>query len=137
MTGAVMCVAGGLNATVQLDPSYAIADSTAGVTATATFTLETDGDIMSTTVTAGSVDLGDWLSNKAAAPGPFQARATLSVGDTPSGTLGSWVNLSTSPAWGLTQVAVGAKSCILTVEVGVGGVAYDSTSVQLDAERTS
>lgn len=137
MSGALafMIGAGGASATVTLGASYNVDDLTTGSAASASFSLESDGDII-TALSSGSTDQGDWLNPKSAAPGAYEARATLDSGDTPSGTLGSWVALSSTRTWGLSQVGIGAKSCVLTIEVGLGGVALDTTSVSMSVEQT-
>jgi hypothetical protein len=110
--------------------------STGGGSQTATYTLESDGDVMSNSTAFGPVDEGDWVTPKTSAPGTYEARATLDSGDTPTGTLGTWLALTSNRAWTLTQIATGSKEASLTVEIRKGsGSALASATITLYAER--
>ena len=103
---------------------------------TATYTLESDGDVMSDSSIFGPVDEGDWITPKANAPSDYEARATLDSGDTPTGTLGSWLALTSNRAWSLTQSTVGNKQAILTIEIRKGsGATLASATITLEAEQ--
>ena len=108
-------------------------------TQTATYTLESDGDVMSATTDGGSVDQGDWISPKASAPSDYEVQATLNAGTLTSGTTGSWLALSSNRSWTLGRVTVGvATQVTLTIEIRKGsGAVLASATVTLDAERTS
>jgi len=79
--------------------------------------------------------VGYWLtpqSNMSA----YEIRATLDSGDTPDGTLGSWLNLGSNQQWTLTPGgAPDTVSCTLTIEVRWTGnnVVQDSASFTLTA----
>ena len=106
---------------------------------TATYTLESDGDVVRATTPLGSSDIGDWIDPKASAPSDYEVQATLNAGTLTSGTTGSWVDLSSSPSWTLTRATVGAADQVdLTIEIRKGsGATLASATVTLDAERTS
>ena len=108
-------------------------------TQTATYTLESDGDVMSATTGGGSVDQGDWISPKASAPSDYEVQATLVSGTLSTGTTGSWLALSSNRSWTLQRVTVGvATQVTLTIEIRKGsGAVLASATVTLDAERTS
>ena len=75
---------------------------------TATYTLESDGDVIIATTVDGSLDAGDWISPKASAPSDYEVQATLNAGTLTSGTTGSWLALTSNRSWTLTRVVVGA-----------------------------
>jgi hypothetical protein len=108
-------------------------------TQTATYTLESDGDVMSATTDGGSVDAGDWIDPKANAPSDYEVQATLVSGTLSTGTTGSWLALSSNRSWTLQRVTVGvATQVTLTIEIRKGsGAVLASATVTLDAERTS
>ena len=106
-------------------------------TQTATYTLESDGDVMSATTGGGSVDEGDWIDPKASAPSDYEVQATLNSGTLTSGTTGSWLALTSNRSWSLQRVTVGAADTVdLTIEIRKGsGATLASATVTLDAER--
>lgn len=106
-------------------------------TQTATYTLESDGDVVTATTPGGSIDAGDWIDPKANAPSDYEVRATLNSGTLTSGTTGSWLALTSNRSWTLTRVTVGAANQVqLTIEIRKGsGAALASATVTLDAER--
>ena len=104
---------------------------------TATYTLESDGDVVRATTPLGSSDIGDWITPKASAPSDYEVRATLNSGTLTSGTTGSWLALTSNRSWTLTQATVGAADQVdLTIEIRKGsGATLASATVTLDAER--
>ena len=106
---------------------------------TATYTLESDGDVIIATTVDGSLDAGDWISPKASAPSDYEVQATLVSGTLSTGTTGSWLALSSNRSWTLQRVTVGvATQVTLTIEIRKGsGAVLASATVTLDAERTS
>ena len=104
---------------------------------TATYTLESDGDVVRATTPLGSSDIGDWITPKASAPSDYEVRATLNSGTLTSGTTGSWLALTSNRSWTLTQATVGAADPVdLTIEIRKGsGATLASATVTLDAER--
>lgn len=106
---------------------------------TATYTLESDGDVVTATTPLGSSDIGDWIDPKASAPSDYEVQATLNSGTLTTGTTGSWLALSSNRSWTLTRLTVGAATQVtLTIEIRKGsGAVLASATVTLDAERTS
>ena len=106
---------------------------------TATYTLESDGDVVTATTTLGSSDIGDWIDPKASAPSDYEVRATLNSGtlNVGSSATGSWLALTSNRSWGVTQIIVGAADQVdLTIEIRKGsGATLASATVTLDAER--
>lgn len=83
-----------------------------------------------------SASLGyDWVTPTSNAPN-YDVRATLVSGDTPSGTLNSWLPLSSSRSWSLTAVA-DAYACTLTIEIrdAATQTIRDTASVYLEVEN--
>lgn len=108
-------------------------------TQTATYTLESDGDVISATTDGGSVDEGDWIDPKANAPSDYECLATLNSGTLTSGTTGSWLALTSNRSWSLQKISIGQATQVdLTIEIRKGsGATLASANVTLDAERTS
>jgi hypothetical protein len=141
MTGIVMGAMGAVGAsapgTVTLGSSYNIVSTGSGVQS-ASFTLESDGDIISATTPGGSVDEGDWLNPKASAPSLYEVRATVTSGSLSSGTAGSWLALTSNRTWTRLDSSAGdgANVCVLTIEIRYnGGAVLDTSTVTLTAER--
>ena len=122
------------------EPLISLSNLTIGSTGagsqSASYTLESDGDVVATTTLFGASDQGDWVDPKAAAPGTYEVRATLNSGTLTSGTTGSWLALTSNRSWTLTQESVGAADQVdLTIEIRKGaGATLASASVTLDAE---
>jgi hypothetical protein len=115
--------------------------STGSGSQTATYTLESDGDVVTATTPLGSSDISDWIDPKASAPSDYEVKATLNSGTLNGGSsaTGSWLALTTNRSWGVTQIIVGvADTGDLTIEIRKGsGAVLASATVTLDAERTS
>lgn len=79
--------------------------------------------------------LGNWITPAAAAPGAYEVRATLNSGDTPTGTLATWLALTSDRTWELTQSGgAGTKTCELGIEIRLGAVVLATATVTLDVE---
>ena len=104
---------------------------------TATYTLESDGDVMSDSTIFSPVDEGDWITPKANAPSDYEVQATLNAGTLTSGTTGSWLALTSNRSWTLTQATVGAATQVdLTIEIRKGsGATLASATITLEAEQ--
>jgi hypothetical protein len=115
--------------------------STGSGTQTATYTLESDGDVVTATTDGGSVDAGDWIDPKASAPSDYEVQATLNAGTLTVGSsaTGSWLALTSDRSWSVRQTVIGvADTGDLTIEIRKGsGAVLASATVTLDAERTS
>ncbi|WP_287994291.1 hypothetical protein [Acidiphilium sp.] len=109
--------------------------SSGGSSQTAIYTLESDGDIVSSTTSFGNVDRGDWIDPKASAPDDYEVRATIVSGSLSAGTAGSWLPLTSSRTWNVSRDFAGVSSCTLTIEIRKGsGSTLDSATVELTAE---
>ena len=109
---------------------------------TATYTLESDGDVVTATTSGGSVDAGDWIDPKASAPSDYEVQATLNAGTLTFGSsaTGSWLALTSNRSWSITQIVNSGSSnaADLTIEIRKGsGATLASANVTLEAERTS
>jgi hypothetical protein len=97
-------------------------------TAVASLTMQSDGGVSGQGQT---VSVSDWWT---AAPdtgigADYQVLATVSSGDTPSGSLGSYVSLSTARSWALTSSG-GVKQCELDMSI------RDATTLQVKGNAT-
>lgn len=121
-------------ATITLDTSYSMYGTDGGFgSASASFALESDGDIIASEG-FGNVDVGDWISPKASAPGSYEVRATIVSGSLSSGTTGSWLALTSTRTWVVSRSSPGYSSCVLTIEIRLSGTVLDTTTVTLEAE---
>jgi len=135
VTGVLAALVGSSGPVITLDPSYNASHTTITPTpASASWTLESDGDIAKTG--AGAGDIGDWIAPKGAAPGSYECRATLNSGDTPSGTLGSWLALTSNRTWSHTTSGPGVLTCELLIEIRLGTTVLDSTTVTITVEES-
>ena len=130
MRGAAAC---GGEATVTLaasyEPSSAVLDPD---NASASFQLQSDGDIIS-----GAGDAGDWLLPKGAAPSDYEAKITMTSGTLTSGTTGSWLALSSTRTWTLNRNIVGTSTAQGTLEIRKGsGFTLASATITWTAEVT-
>ena len=81
--------------------------------------------------------LETWLTSGYTASN-YEVRATLQSGTTPSGTLGSWLALSSSREWSLNAVVPGTTvDCTLLIEIrnATTLVVVDSASIDLTSEK--
>lgn len=101
-------------------------------TALAAVTFESDGDVISTT-SVGAVDAGDWIAPKAAAPGTYEIMAHLESGSITTGTLDTWMALSSSRAWQIEQLVVGSTTAVLTISIRQGSTVLATGTVSLEA----
>lgn len=102
----------------------------------ATYQLNSDGKIYD-----DGVDIGSWVTPNASASA-YQAKAEI-VSGSPSGTFGSWLNLSTSRSWLVTRdgsfEGVGTSTAVITVEIRDTATATvrDTATITLQAELTT
>lgn len=102
---------------------------------TAGYALQNDGDVS----TANAGDIGDWIAPKSAAGADYEARATVLTGALTTGTTGSWLALSTTREWSVTQSGgAGTTECVLLIEIRAagGGSPLASAQVTLVANLT-
>lgn len=87
--------------------------------ATATISLENDGDIVETN-NGNAIDLGDWIAPKVGISG-YDVKATLLSGTLTSGTTGSNLNLGTTRSWSRAQTSVGSSSAQIRLDITRAG----------------
>jgi hypothetical protein len=127
---------------VTLEATYTVSDSTISPTnASASFQLQSDGDVARITVSTGgggTVDVGDWITPAAAAGANYEVRATVNSGSLTSGSTGTWLALSSTRTWSLDQTSLGTSACELLIEIRLTstGAVLDSTVVSLSAEKS-
>ena len=81
-------------------------------------------------------DISAWLTPQANM-GDYEIRATLSSGDTPAGTFGSWTSLATSQEWTLQNgTPATTLTCQVLIEIRWTGdnVVQDSATYTLTAQ---
>lgn len=103
----------------------------------ATYTLNTSG-IVQKSEGGSTTTLETWLLNGAA--GDYEARATVSSGDSPTGSaLSTWLALSSTRAWTLQDAVVDGipLTCVLLVEIRdvATNTVQTSASITLTSER--
>lgn len=117
----------------------ASSDAISPTNATATYRLDTTGDISATQGSNTIVDVGDWISPKGGASDSYEARATVTSGSLTSGTAGSWLGLGTQRVWTLTQnsAGTGPATCVFTLEIrrASDSVVLDTATITLQAEK--
>lgn len=102
-------------------------------TALARIDFESDGDITSV-VSTGSADAGDWIAPKGAAPGSYEIMAHQNSGTPVTGTLDTWQALSSSRSWSVEQLVVGSATANLTISIRLnGGSTLSSGTFTLEA----
>ena len=91
-----------------VDPS----DASAGIR------FRNDGQLQERVNGVYSVVADQWLRDlRTDAGNEYQIKVDLTSGSTPSGTLGTWIDLSSSPEWLISQTSTGSKSCTLAISV--------------------
>jgi hypothetical protein len=98
--------------------------------ATASYALESDGDIAT-----NLVDSGDWITPKAAAGADYECRATVVSGTFTSGTFGSWLALSSTRSWTLVRTTLGTSTASMLIEIrrASDGTVLDSATISFTA----
>lgn len=146
-----LLVGGGMKP-VNLDPhtiSGADFQAVNPSSATATFTLNSSGVAQATTSgsgsnpPAGTTNYNDeWM--RIGPNSAYEARATLVSGTLSSGTVGSWLVLSTTRSWSVTCSVGGGgghvqKDCTILVEIrdATTLVVIDSDNIALQSEANS
>jgi hypothetical protein len=148
MSGAMMAAAAAAAAMYKFKLTGGAVDAASAdpSDANATLRIDSDGSVYQT-VNGSTTQLNsstDWIRPAQFAPGgstPLaggtfnSVRATLQSGDTPSGTLDSWLDLGTDRSWALAQSEPGAKACSLLVEIRgePGGAVFASATYTLSA----
>lgn len=99
------------------------------------YQLENTGKVWSITTTSGSVLLEMWVNGSFSASN-YEAVATLVSGTLTGGTVGTAVNLSTTPDWYVQFSGVGTKTCTFDVIIrpAGGGTTLASARIILTAQ---
>lgn len=104
----------------------------APASALARLDFESDGDIVAIT-SVGSADQGDWITPKSAAPGLYEIMAHQDSGDPVTGTLDTWLALTSSRSWSLEQLVAGSATAALTISIRLGGAVLSTRAWGLEA----
>lgn len=104
-----------------------------GGPAVAGYTIKSNGEHSQKEGTSSDLN-PDWLNIGSGSD--YEVRVTVQSGSNPSGTLGSWLLLSSNHTWDLTQSSGGVKQSTIKIELRAAGVApvLDSTNCNLIAE---
>jgi hypothetical protein len=112
-----------------------VQDSNGG-TASVSYRLTNTGDIEWLSSIFGTQDIGDWISPKSGAPGSYEVRADLAPGSMAlsSGTVGSWLALTSSRTWTVERSFVGVSESTIDVQIRLGGTVLTTARITLYAE---
>lgn len=112
-----------------------IADSRGSGAAVAGYRLNTSG-VIESRLGAAYATIGQWLALGSA--GDYECFVTVNSGTLTLGTSGSWLALSSSCEWYVSQATVGVKTANITVQIrrASSGTVLDSATIDLEAERT-
>lgn len=117
--------------------AVSITDRTFGATGagdqTATYRLNSSG-IVERGINASYTTLETWLLGGSAAD--YETRATLVSGVITSGTLSTWLSLSTTEKWSVFATAGGSQSAVLTIEIRLAASPFtvlDSATITITA----
>lgn len=104
--------------TVTVQPQT-VSDNVPGASASSTYNLVNDGTATYSTLGGGSGSFpGEWVSPANSGNAAlYEARATLTSGTFTSGTAGSWLALSSTRSWNVTQGSAGTKTAVFTLEI--------------------
>lgn len=108
--------------------------SAGGGTVSATYTLESDGDIIRS-LSGSNTDIGDWSTPKNLAPSFYEAFVTPTSGSLSGGATGFWASLGSNQSWVVQQTVIGTKSCTFTIQIRSNGVILTSATITLTAEK--
>ncbi len=110
--------------------------SSPGPTATATYRLESDGDIGATEANNTVNDVGDWIAPKTNMAN-YECRADVTSGTLSSGTTGAWQSLSTTRTWTRINAGTGTIDAVFTLQIrrASDAVVVATASITLRAAR--
>jgi hypothetical protein len=122
------------NVVISISNESIFALSFAPDDATAAYRLNSNGQVESL-VNGSPTTLEQWCTPTSAA-GNYEARVTVTSGALSSGTTGTWLALSTSRTWSVTQSGAGSSFCSFTVEIRRTGTTtvLDSALIDLVAD---
>jgi hypothetical protein len=103
--------------------------------ASATYEVNSDGNIYHTTTEGGRTLAEDWRDWDT---GTYEVRATVTSGTLTSGTTGTWIAVTTNPTWNLTNTGIGVSTAQFTLEfralhMGVSMGVVDTATITLQA----
>lgn len=93
-----------------------IGSVTLGSQAIAILDVKNDGTEVKTNH-LGVIGTSDWMVPPTPALASNYEVRTTATGDTPTGTLGTWLSLGTTRSWSLGLSSAGSKSCVLSVSI--------------------
>lgn len=133
MTGAVIaCGATGDIHAITISDATVSKITVSPTAATATYSLQNDGDIESH---AG--DIGDWITPKDSFS-DYECQMAVVSGSLTSGTTGSYLGLGTTRTWTLTQSVIGTSQFVgtLTIRRASDLTVLDTATITINAEMT-
>lgn len=133
----IQMLMGGVSASsrVQVFSGYIIGIGSTVLASRALVEFNTDGTQYRQEGSAAKASMGSWL--KTGVVGDYQIRATLTSGTSPSGTVGSWLALSSTQTWSVsapsgTQVVT---ELLFEIRDAATSAVLDSATVILDSTR--
>ncbi len=128
----VMLVRGSSGGTpvLRLDDGTYTHDVIDPLDAAVDLSIDSSGSLTHTGDTGGSYA---WISG--GSPASYEVRAMATSGSVSTGTVGSWLPLSTTRSWSVERTTVGSKTVVLTVEIGLLGTstALETASISMSA----
>ena len=128
---------GGISASsrVQVFSGYIIGIGSTVLASRALVEFNTDGTQYRQEGSAAKASMGSWL--KTGVVGDYQIRATLTSGPSPTGTVGSWLALSTTRTWSASAPSGTQTITELLFEIrdAATSAVLDSATVILDSTR--
>jgi hypothetical protein len=102
--------------------------------ATSFYSLNTDGTVTYADSNGTGTLLENWVTPTSLAGAAYEARATkVSGNNLTSGTLGTWLPISSNLQWTLTRSSIGSLQTVLTIEIRRASdlIVLDSATVTL------
>jgi hypothetical protein len=81
----------------------------------------------------GSMMIGDWISPVSAAPGAYEVRADLESGAVDGSATGSWLALTSSRSWSVSEFS-NINQAALNVSIRLGGDTLATARIELTAQ---
>ena len=130
-------IGGAAQPRVSIGDEIIVDVTVAPTNASAGYSLTSAGVINEITVSGGTVSLGNWITPTVFAGAAYEVRATEVSGTVSTGTVGSWLALSSTRTWTRARVVAGSDSVVLTIEIrlAASGAVLDSATVTLTAEK--
>lgn len=122
MTGAIAALAA-----LKGGDTINLADMLLAATVYATYTLESDGDIVKNEDST-IVDMGDWITPKSRMT-DYEVRATIVSGSVEGGVTGSWLDFSTDRFW--TKSDPGTVEMTIEIRDAATSTVRDSATITI------